>query len=116
MLATLWQWLRRGLRLKGQERASVELGVVEQLALLYLLRFPGRSVGQIHQEIAQQRPITALSEVVLAVRKLEAAGLLERAREPGPVGEEPLFQSSRRALPLKGRLPPEPKSTVAFYL
>lgn len=107
--------LIHGLRRSRRRPEPVELDLVQQLAVLMLARFGPQPYSRIAAEISATRAATP-AEIVNGILKLETAGVIVRAAEPG------VNHSNRRyALTKRGRkflpfIPREPRSVLEFHI
>lgn len=108
------RWLR-GFRRKGARR-SLELTPDEQAALLFLLDAGEATATDLRQAIVVQRGATdERSEE--ALRGLLAKGLMAAAGGGnGPGAATRRYRPTKLARKLRGRIPPDSRSTMEFYL
>jgi DNA-binding MarR family transcriptional regulator len=107
-------WLDRLFRRPpGQPAAPVELDLYQQHALLTLKRAGPCAFDRLYAEVSAIRPTTQ-AEMVNAILKLEAAGVLERLPD-GPQSRRP-YVLTRRGKRITRYLPNAPRSAMQFYV
>jgi DNA-binding MarR family transcriptional regulator len=95
--------------------APVELDLHQQLALLTMARFGPCSFNRLFEEVSVIRATTQ-AEMVNAVLKLEAAGVIERLAQPGTAQAQRRYTLTRRARRILRFIPREPRSAMEFYI
>ena len=107
-------WLNRLFRRPpAQPTAPVELDLHQQHALLTLKRAGPCAFDRLFAEVGALRPTTQ-AEMVNAILKLEAAGVLDRLPD-GPHARRP-YILTRRGKQISRYLPNEPRSAMQFYV
>ena len=95
--------------------APVELDLHQQLALLTMVRFGPCSFNRLFEEASAIRATTQ-AEMVNAVLKMEAAGVIERLAEAGTAQAQRRYTLTRRARRILRYIPREPRSAMEFYI
>ena len=108
-------WLNRLLRRPATPPTAVELDLHQQLAALTLQRFGPCSFNRLYAEVGAVRPTTQ-AEMVNAVVKMEAAGLIERLTEPGTAQAQRRYTLTRRGKRVARWIPTDPRSAIEFYV
>lgn len=114
-MMSLWARLISAVRHDRRPPRAVELDLVQQLSLLALARFGPLPYTRIAAEVISARRATP-AEIVNGLLKLETAGVIERALEPGVrQGDRRycLTKRGRRFLPF---IPKEPRSVIEFHI
>jgi hypothetical protein len=115
IMASAWQWLRERLGSGGTAPASVELDLVQQIAVLTLSRFGPQPFTRIADEVSATRPATP-AEIVSGLLKLETAGVIERFAEPGVSQGDRRYRLTRRGRRFLPYIPREPRSVLEFHI
>jgi DNA-binding MarR family transcriptional regulator len=103
------------LRRSHQRIEPVDLDLVQQLALLTLDRFGPQPYSRLAAEISATRPTTP-AEITSGILKLETAGVIERAAEPGVRQSDRRYRLTRRGRRFLPYIPPEPRSVLSFRI
>lgn len=98
-----------------QRPAPVELDLVQQLAVLTLGRFGPQPYSRIAAEISATRAATP-AEIVNGILKLETAGVIQRAGEPGVSQSNRRYRLTRRGRKFLPFIPVEPRSVLEFHI
>ncbi len=103
------------LRQARQRPEPVELDLVQQLTVLMLARFGPQPYSRIAAEISATRPATP-AEIVNGLLKLETAGVIERAAEPGVSQSNRRYRLTRRGRKFLPFIPHDPRSVLEFHI
>jgi DNA-binding MarR family transcriptional regulator len=95
------------------ERRAVDLGPVEQVILGHLLRFDAAGADTLMAALTSVRP-AGRDDLAAALARLSEAGLVETRHRLEDEG--PLYVAAGPAKRLRGRLSPDPRTEVRFYL
>ena len=114
-MPSAWEQLLARIRLARRRPEPVELDLVQQLALLTLSRFGPQPYSRIAAEISATRPATP-AEIVNGVLKLETAGVIERASEPGVAQSNRRYRLTKRGKKFIPFIPREPRSVLEFRI
>ena len=86
----------------------------QQFAVLTLQRFGPCDFSRLYAEVGAIRPTTQ-AEMVNAVLKMEAAGVIERLAEKGTAQAQRRYVLTRRGKRLARWIPAQPRSVIEFY-
>ena len=117
LLRRVWKRLR-------SDRIEVELDVVEQLILVYLLRFDIALMQDLRDEVLAARRTANEMQVRLSLVRLESLRLIERVPEGLGEGERPggegsggrRYRITRDGKRLRHAIPRDPRSAIQTHV
>ena len=121
LLRRLLGRLRKRLR---PDRIDVELDVIEQLILVYLLRFDVALMQDLRDEVLAARRTANEMQVRLSLVRLESLRLIERVPDGPGEGERPdrggsggrRYRITRDGKRLRRVIPRDPRSAIQTYV
>ncbi len=102
--------------LKKEKSPPVELNLVDQLALSFLLKFEAGKVDDIYADASVTRPLVSRADLVVSLRRMSEIGLIELLSPSGGPPGERVYRITKRGKKLRGIIPIEPKSVMDVWV
>ncbi len=112
LLASLSKLLYRS---KKEKSPPVELNLVDQLALSFLLRFESGKVDDVYTDASATRP-TSRAELLVSLSRMSDIGLIELLSPLSGPPVDMVYRISKRGKKLRGIIPVEPKSGMDVWV
>ncbi len=113
LVAIISKWLSR---LRKETPPPVELNLVDQLALSFLLRFDTGKVDDVYANALAIRPLVTRAELVVSLRRLSEIGIIELLISVGGPPGERVYKITKRGKKLRGIIPVEPRSAMDVWV